>query len=239
MSSGDEPAAASPPSGPSVGSGSATIDPSIESGAGSRVRPSAAATAGPAAERQLVVPGHDRRPAAVEQRRRRLEGRGHGEPGVGSSVPCQSNSARNRAVAASPRRVRAVARSCSAGSRPAGRAGRGGTPAPFGAQTHLWRLPVYQAAPSASRSSGSMPGRVRAVDERLDPALGERARRSARSGSTSAVGLVTWLTSASRVRSVTAAEDRVDDVVRPTRPGTGSGRRRRGRRRARRRGAGR
>src|SRR4029078_12564531 len=29
---------------------------------------------------------------------------------------------------------------------------------PFGAQTHLWRLPAYHAAPIALRSSGSIPG---------------------------------------------------------------------------------
>ena len=37
--------------------------------------------------------------------------------------------------------------------------------APFGAQIHLWQLPVYQAAPIAATSSGSMPGRVRRIHQ--------------------------------------------------------------------------
>ena len=71
---------------------------------------------------------------------------------------------------------------------------------------------MYQAAPSRSRSSGSMPGA-------WAPSTSVSIPRSASAatirsiGKTSAVGLVTWLTSASRVRSVTRAEDRVDDRV--------------------------
>ena len=96
MSSGEEPARGHARAGRSAGSGSATIEPSIDSGAGaagSETERGGDRVAG--RERQRVVPGHDRRPAAVEQPADVGEGvRARLSHGVGSSVPCQSNSAR-------------------------------------------------------------------------------------------------------------------------------------------------
>ena len=48
-------------------------------------------------------------------------------------------------------------------------------PEPFGPHSHLWPLPVQYAAPSAPRSRSTMPGRVRAVDERVHAAPVELA----------------------------------------------------------------
>ncbi len=79
--------------------------------------------------------------------------------------------------------------------------------APFGAQHHLWRFAAYQLAPSVPIASGIMPGAWAPSTSTAIP----RASRSGTSRSTgkmSAVGLVTWLRSARRVRGVTAASTR-------------------------------
>ena len=62
-----------------------------------------------------------------------------------------------------------------------------------------------------------MPGRVGAVDQRVDPARLELAHEPL-DREDSPVGLVTWSTSASRVRGVTAREHRLE---RPLRRGEG------------------
>ena len=60
-------------------------------------------------ERKVVVAGHHCRPAAVEQPADVASASGTLSHGVGSSVPCQSNSARYRSGARRPdRRIRAV-----------------------------------------------------------------------------------------------------------------------------------
>ena len=68
---------------------------------------------------------------------------------------------------------------------------------------------------------GHHPGRVRGVHQRVDAAPVELARRVVSTGKTSAVGLVTWLTRTSRVRSVTAARMASADLIGRRRSGTG------------------
>ena len=91
------------------------------------------------------------------------------------------------------------------GRTPSWRSGRTWrNPAPFGAQTHLWRLPAYHAAPIAVRSSGSIPG-AWAPSTNVSMSRSANAATIRATGRTSAVGLVTWLRMAIRVRSVTAS----------------------------------
>ena len=92
-------------------------------------------------------------------------------------MPTQSNSWRNRVRPPSSALAPCDTTSGWIRSRRSARTHR--TPVPFGPHSHLWPLPVQYAAPSASMSSGEHPGRVRAVDERVDAApveLGDELR---------------------------------------------------------------
>ncbi|OGQ12655.1 MAG: hypothetical protein A2138_16100 [Deltaproteobacteria bacterium RBG_16_71_12] len=108
--------------------------------------------------------------------------------GVGSTVPIQSNSiwkrlrAHGGALAPCDRMAGRVSASLS--SRTARNA------APLGANSHLWQLPVSQAAPTASTSSATWPGACAASTSVSTPsARSARTRRA--TGNTSPVGLVT------------------------------------------------
>ncbi len=108
--------------------------------------------------------------------------------GVGSSVPVQSNSSRKRDLsgrcALAPwLMVRGRMADCR--SRRAWR-----NAAPLGAQSHLWQLPVYQAAPSSRRFNGSIPGACAASTSVSMPRSSSR-RTSSCTGKISPVGLVT------------------------------------------------
>ena len=72
---------------------------------------------------------------------------------------------------------------------------------PFGAQHHLCRFPVQYVAPSASTSTGSMPGTWAASTSTSMPRVRHAATMSA-IGNTSPVALVTWSITTSRVRAV-------------------------------------
>ena len=228
---------AAPPSGPSPGaaappSSRASTPAASTSPVDARDRPRRRSIA------QLVVPGHDRRPAALDHPADRLERRGHGEPRRRVERPLPVELARGTAAFRVVRARSPRGRSSPAGS-PAWRSRRTWRKAaPFGAQTHLWRLPRSTAAPSASRSSGTIPGACapstsvsipRSASAADDPLDREHERGRARD----------------------VADDREPGPIGgrrrgsarrrrpPRRPGTAAERRRRARRRARRRGGGR
>jgi hypothetical protein len=121
---------------------------------------------------------------------------------VGFVVPCQSNS-RHRSGRSSRGSLRPWL--VTSGSSPRLRSSRTTSiPAPLGPHSHLWPLPVQYAAPSAETSSGSSPGAWAASTSVSTPSRSS-SRTMVSIGKTRPLGLVTWLTSASRVRGVTAA----------------------------------
>jgi hypothetical protein len=77
-------------------------------------------------------------------------------------------------------------------------------PTPFGAHSHLCAFAVQYAALSRPRSTSTMPGACAASTSVSTPRRSS-SRTIASIGSTSAVGDVTWLTSANRVLAVTAS----------------------------------
>ena len=183
----------------SKGTSSVAIEPSRSSGAGGGV-PSAAATR----SRPLIAswwlaaikPGQ---PAGSSEPMKSMA-QGSESTALGSSVPFQSASARNL-----ERPSRGALAPCEmvSGRNDAWRSRRTTRkPAPLGPHSHLCALPAYQAAPSARRSNGNMPGACAPSTSTSIP----RARSSPTSrsmGSTMAVALVTWLSTANRVRGVT------------------------------------
>ena len=122
--------------------------------------------------------------------------------GVGSAVPIQSNSSRKRERSASGSLAPWEMTSGRTRSRRSPRTHR--IPLPLGAHSHLWALPVQYAGAIASRSSGTIPG-VWAPSTNVSIPRASKASIKASIGNTSAVGLVTWLTTRRRVRGVTAA----------------------------------
>ena len=110
---------------------------------------------------------------------------------------------------------------------------------PVAADVEEARLPSERRATCGSCRC-STPRRAREVDRhharRVRPSTSTstprawRAGTSARPGSTTPVALVTWSSSASRVRGVTAREHRVRDVLRTARSGRARGRSPRARR---------
>ena len=84
---------------------------------------------------------------------------------------------------------------------------------PSGAHSHLWALPVAVRRADRVEVEGHHARRVRRVDQRVHAPAGQLARRSRATGRTSAVVLVTWLTSARRVRGVTASRIRLHGLV--------------------------
>ena len=123
---------------------------------------------------------------------------------MGSPVPVQSKPRWKR-----ERSVRSVLAACetTSGRSPARRSARTWrTPEPLGAHSHLCPLPVQYAAPRAARSTGTIPGAC-APSTSVSTPLRSSSRTSAATGITRAVGDVTWLTSARRVRGVTASRN--------------------------------
>ena len=137
--------------------------------------------------------------------------------GVGSRVPVQSNARRNGEGVG---RGSLAAWLTTSGRVPAWRSRRTWrNAAPFGAQHHLWRFPTYQLAPRSSTRSGIIPGAWAPSTSTATPRASSTGTRRS-TGKTSAVGLVTWLSSARRVRAVTAASTRSTTA---SGPATGSG----------------
>ena len=95
----------------------------------------------------------------------------------GSSVPAQSNSSRKRV-----RSVRVELAPCETTSgwmsRLAVARGPGGSAMPLGAHSHLWALPVLVRRAEGVEVDGHHARRVRAVDERVDPAAVQLADES-------------------------------------------------------------
>ena len=171
------------------------------------------ATARAGLERQLVVPGHDRRPAALDQPADVVERRGHGEPRrSGRACPASRTRSGTGPLPRAPRRVRAV------GDRRRPDAGLAVAPDVEERRALRRADPLVEVRRvvrrARARRGRAAPSPARAPRRRACRSRGRRARATIRSiGRTSAVGLVTWLTIASRVRSVAAAEDPLDDVV--------------------------
>ena len=124
---------------------------------------------------------------------------------MGSPVPVQSKpEVEARAIGPFGRSRRARRRA--GGSRPGGRHGRGGRPSPSGRTATCARCP-------SSRRPRARPGRPAACPGACAPSTSvstprrSSSRTSAATGMTRAVGDVTWLTSARRVRGVTASRN--------------------------------
>ena len=134
--------ASAPASSAMPGTGTAAIDPSIESGAGGG-DPERRGDPVPPGDRELVVAGHDRRPATAVRGRRRHPGDRGGQRQVRRRVA--------RCPSSRTRRGSAIGRSAASfapcdttsgwiRSRRSARTHR--TAEPFGAHSHLWPLPV-------------------------------------------------------------------------------------------------
>ena len=132
---------------------------------------------------------------------------------VGSAVPGQSNSFQSAGRSAAGRSARGWSRAAGRGR--ADPRGRGATPEPFGAHSHLCPLPVQYAAPSALRSTGTMPGACAASTSVSTPSRSS-SRTIVSIGRTMPLGLVTWLMSASRVSWRDGRENRLDGLLRVT-----------------------
>ena len=216
MSSGDDPRAGRRERPGRSGAAARPSSRASTSGAGAAASsPSASASTVARPERQLVVAGHDRRPAAVEQPADEPERVGHRQPRrrVERALPVELGPVAGRPPRR--RRPRTAFAPCEIvfGRIPGWRSRRAWRNA--GALRRADPLVEVAGVPGRAEPvevERQHPRRVGAVDERLDPALGERGddpldredqRRRARDvadqGEPGPVG--------------DRAEDRVDDVV--------------------------